>query len=855
MSEIMKLFKKILYVFLAVFAVSFGTISLVSCSNTTEQKEDSNWQEQVKFEDTSIEYDGKPHSILVTGAPEGAEITYQGNDKTKPGEYRVFAKVKYNDTELSLKAILTIEKCSSVITAEKNQVFYTCNNDPRPLYKLNNEEQSVSIVVKKGEQTVSSNSLYKIGTYTVELKAEKSTFYKESEVTSISVVVKESQFDSVSFASQDVLYDGQEHSLTLTGTLPENYSVTYENNVGTDAGIYYSKAQIKNANNEIVEQHCAILNIKKPNNEAFETYLDNFFVEYLEGDQLSINIFCEKPEDFGLEHYTAKWYTYTPSDNLEQDMEDTKEYFKSLLDELHAFSYDSLSSRQQIAYHQIDSFLSYQYQYYQIEDIDFMQLHYVDQFGGYVADFGTYMEAYSLRSKVEVEDIVSYVESTKTAFPSYLLFVKGKKDAGYALSNYTIEEMTNYLDEVLEAHHPDKNEYYYLQDVLCTKIDALDFLTADEKQSYKTKLINAFDECFIVGVKELRDGLQEYKNVLSNEETGYWAKYEKGSQLFTMELENLLGLDDFDVQDYIKEVQSAFAKYSSLSSKALDTLLTKYKIQTNADLSNFLSSHSIFNGTPEEMIDYLKEFATTIVPTLENTPNITIKEMDLASAKVSNAVAYYMKSALDNDKQEYITLNPVKLGDKNDVLGTMSHEGYPGHLYAYIFSKQLDIHNISKIMTSTAHGEGWATYVELKLYQYAMERTNDTALLDTLNYLYYNQLAGFLLETRLDAGIHIEHWSVEDVSRYLKSNGYNSGAAQEIYNLLIETPVSYAAYGYGKLFFYNIHEEAKEKLGGYYDEIKFNEVVLSKGWTSLGELKKTVDEYIAQECFKHNIKK
>ncbi len=848
----MKKIKKILYLFLVVFAVSFGTVALVSC-NGDKQQETSTWEEDVKFESTSVEYDGQPHSIKVTGAPEGAEISYEGNGKTKPGEYRVFAKVKYKEKELSLNAILTIEKCTSVITAEKNQVFYTNNNAARPLYTLNNEEQTVSVVVKKDNKSYPVNALYKAGTYTVELCAEKSTYYKKSDVVSITVEVKESQFDGVSFPSKEVVYDGTEQEILLEGTLPDSYSVTYKDNTKTEAGVYYSIAQIKDSNNEVIEEHHAILNIKQPNDQVFENYLDKFFIEYLEGDQISVNIFCEKPENFGLEHYSAKWYTYTPSQNPEADLEDTIAYFSSLLEELHAFSYDSLSSRQQIAYHQIDSFLTYQYKQYQIKDVEYMQLHYIDQFGGYVADFGTYMEAYALRGKTEIEDVIQYIESTRTAFPSYLLFVKEKKDAGYALSDYTISEMTNYLDEVLDAHHPEKEEFYYLQNVLCSKIDGLDFITSTEKKEYKTRIVSAFADCFYVGVKELRDGLQAYKGVLANEDQGYWAKYEKGAELFTLELSNLLGLENFDIKKYINEVQTAFNTYSKLSNDATTTLITKYKIQTNADLNRFFSQHSIFGGTPEEMIDYLKEFATTIVPTLDNTPNITIKEMDLASAKVSNAVAYYMKSALDNDKQEYITLNPVKLGDKNDVLGTMSHEGYPGHLYAYIFSKQLDLHNISKIMTSTAHGEGWATYVELKLYEYAMERTTDIQLLDVLNYLYYNHLAGFLLETRLDVGIHVEGWDVTRVGQFLKQNGYNQNAALDIYRLLIETPVSYAAYGYGKLFFYNLHQDAKEALGGYYDEIEFNTILLSKGWTSLGELKKTVDEYINQKTFKHNI--
>ena len=69
----MKKFKKICYLLLVLFAVSFTTITLVSCSPEEEIVEVA-WEKDVKFENTSFEYDGNPHSILVKGAPEGAKI-------------------------------------------------------------------------------------------------------------------------------------------------------------------------------------------------------------------------------------------------------------------------------------------------------------------------------------------------------------------------------------------------------------------------------------------------------------------------------------------------------------------------------------------------------------------------------------------------------------------------------------------------------------------------------------------------------------------------------------------------------------------------------------------------------------
>ena len=229
--------------------------------------------------------------------------------------------------------------------------------------------------------------------------------------------------------------------------------------------------------------------------------------------------------------------------------------------------------------------------------------------------------------------------------------------------------------------------------------------------------------------------------------------------------------------------------------------------------------------------------------------------MDVASAKVSNAVAYYMKSALDNTGSEYITLNPVKtkVSSQNDVLGTLAHEGYPGHLYAYIYSKELELSNLATVMTNTGHAEGWATYVQLKLYEYAKEQSDDEKFDAVMDYLYANELSSFLLETRLDAGIHLEGWTVEDIATYMTNLGYSGDSAESIYDLLVEIPTQYASYGYGKYIFIKLHNEAQKKLGIYYDEVEFNAMLLSKGWTDLEQLEKTYEDYMTIKCHEHGI--
>ena len=66
-------------------------------------------------------------------------------------------------------------------------------------------------------------------------------------------------------------------------------------------------------------------------------------------------------------------------------------------------------------------------------------------------------------------------------------------------------------------------------------------------------------------------------------------------------------------------------------------------------------------------------------------------------------------------------------------------------------------------------------------------------------------------------------------------------------------PNTYAAYGYGKYFFMKLHDEARFVLGKFYNEVEFNKMLLSKGWTNLGELEDTYKEYMEKTCHKFGI--
>ena len=151
-------------------------------------------------------------------------------------------------------------------------------------------------------------------------------------------------------------------------------------------------------------------------------------------------------------------------------------------------------------------------------------------------------------------------------------------------------------------------------------------------------------------------------------------------------------------------------------------------------------------------------------------------------------------------------------------------------------------------MTSTGHGEGWATYVTTKLYEYIRSNSDELKTQLVMDYLYATEISGFLLEARLDAGIHLQGWGPTEVANYMNKVGYGTDGAEDLYKMLIEMPSQYASYGYGKIVMLKLHNQAKKILGIHYDEIEFNAMILSYGWTDLQILEETYNEYMMTKC-------
>ncbi len=190
----------------------------------------------VVFANKAVTYNGESHSITATNLPDGVTVQYTGNNQINADEYTITARFTGDSANYEpiadKTATLTINKASVQKPAQDSTAFV-----------YNKTEQTYTLV-DNSLYTISGNKQTNAGNYTVtvSLKDKDNYHWDDQSVEDLSYPfnIAKATYDmsGVVFADKTVTYDGNVHSLTITGTLPNGISVSYENNDKTEADVY-----------------------------------------------------------------------------------------------------------------------------------------------------------------------------------------------------------------------------------------------------------------------------------------------------------------------------------------------------------------------------------------------------------------------------------------------------------------------------------------------------------------------------------------------------------------------------------------------------------------------------------------
>ena len=554
--------------------------------------------------------------------------------------------------------------------------------------------------------------------------------------------------------------------------------------------------------------------------QEFEQYLDDYFKDVVTDDTLTYNYTIRDGADYGLEEPEV---TLGDPGMTAEEIGQDKEEFEGWVKKLDAIDRSCLTEDQKLTYDVLD-------EYFEVSAGIFDNVYLYEPFSpmrGLQANIATNFTDYRYDDKGDVERYIELLGQIPDYFAEYLDFEQEKSEKGYFMSDAVCDKVISQCKDFVA----DK-ENHFMVTTFNDNIDALDFLTDEEKAEYKEANKQAVVNSLLPAFENVAAVLSGLKGTGTND--GGICNYDGGKEYYEYLLKNFAGTAK-SPEEVIDMLDTELQK--------LMVSLYQYYLGNQAAYEYFASNYdSIFAETDQmtasEMVDKMMETASEHYPDA-GTINYKAEALDKNLETIMDDVlAYYMAPAIDDPDNNLIRVNGLHT---DGMWTTLAHEGYPGHMLQNAYYMSTDPEPVRTLMNFLGYKEGWAMYACYdSLYYYEYEEPEYG---DTIAALYQlNDEMSYLMMGRVDLGINYEGWTLQDTADYLTKNGMDGSAAQELYTTMVGDPAVYQSYSTGYYEMKELRDYAEEKMGDDFDLKTFNTIILETGPCQFDILKEQVDK-------------
>ncbi|MCR5149446.1 MAG: DUF885 domain-containing protein [Eubacterium sp.] len=556
--------------------------------------------------------------------------------------------------------------------------------------------------------------------------------------------------------------------------------------------------------------------------KAFKEFEDDMFKDEISSNFFNYHFTLKDGSKYGIERPAASWGEVDWSDEA---VEKSKKEAKEQYDRLCAIDRNGLNETDQFSYdvYKEDIELSMEMQPYMLYDGDFSPMR------GIQSDFANKFTDYPFYEKQDVEDYVILLETSRDYIDKLLEFEKERAEKGYALSDYNLDDVIDQCNTFVKD-----GENHFLIEVFDNAIADLDFLTDEEKQTYKDRNKKAIIDVVIPAFNDIADTMSGLKGKAKTQ-LGY-SYYDNGQKFYELKFKQYTGST--------KTPDEAIAFLESRATEIVQEMSMIYMSDPDGyqeyvdNYGNHLADADKMNS--KDVVDILMETAMDDYPELPAIP-YTVSYLDKTLETIMDSVlAYYRSPALDMPSNNIIKVNG---GHLDGQWATLAHEGCPGHMYQNTYYMSTNPSNLRAVDGFLGYMEGWAKYAEYGSYlAYDFPNTEHDETIGRLSALEseYNMLfMGYI-----DLRVNYSGWTVEDVATYMAQKGFNSSAAEKMVNLFAGDPAAYQSYVIGYYEMKGLRDKAEQALGDKFDPVEFHRVILENGPCQYDILTEKVDEFI-----------
>ncbi len=559
--------------------------------------------------------------------------------------------------------------------------------------------------------------------------------------------------------------------------------------------------------------------------KVFAEFVDHQYKVSLESSYMNLHIYYMDPAKagFNMDNVDIVFGEVPTPENNKED----REYYKGLTETFQTFERKKLTKEQQEEYDclewelaTINDMLDEKYDYY-------TQLFAPPN--SLEANIISYMSTYELRNEREVQEVVAIINSLPKYVDDAINYAKAQQEKELFMTDF--DTVIEGCDDAISIGMDSS----VLKNLL-NHVDELDEITPENKDKYKKDITEAFEKSYLPSFQAIRDAMESMKGGYNNEEG--FATFPHGKEYFETYVNfalGTLGLTAEDIRDYIE-------KRSTLhTNEAMDIVMTNANDKYVMDFLNqkeFVTTYKDYN-------DILEEVKTKM---LADYPEVKSLEYNVEKADPEekltekNIAAYFLIPPIDGDHKQQMRVDPnTENVSSVDSYTTITHEGFPGHMYQYAYTYEKIASDYIKTLGVTGITEGYAVYSQYNSLKY-LDSFSD-AFKDIFA---INTMLSYLSYASLDVGINNDGWTLEETKEFLASEGYDldDETAKEIYDFLRCSPGTYEPYGYGYELIAELRENAELALGDKFNALDFNKALLDAGQTPYTVIKRHIAQYV-----------
>ena len=548
--------------------------------------------------------------------------------------------------------------------------------------------------------------------------------------------------------------------------------------------------------------------------ENFADIDRDFFCEYLKTDITSLHQMVKDPAAFGIDYDSVERSLGTYKEDPDREW---YVFMENTLARLDRVDQTTLSEQDKMAFDTL-----YQFCQWELEGEEFYGYYEpLAPYTGIQVDLPLVFWFYDLNSKQDVEDYLTLLADVPRFFQELLEYEQYRAEKlNLFMIEANLDRIIQDLDKIIEA-----KDTIFLIPLFMENIAKVPGLTEEEIKAYEDKnvalLTNEFNQAFVdlkAGLEALRPYCRESKGVKATGDEKYLRWFE------------------YTLKDRCADTMSPDG-ISNLLKNAYRTCLSNARQATQKG-GNYPSKFSL--GTVEENVNYCQKILDPWLPTLPEV-NVTYEEVSDELKDIASP-AFYLIPAFDDWQNNKIGLNDPQ--SARNLLSTLAHEGFNGHLYQYVYHRSMPGLSLSQqLVEPTAYAEAWSQFSE---YLLSRKASSTVKVYDLRTYQSYEQMATELLGYLC---VRVNYFGDSFTRAYEMFSTYFNYSEeefrQEIYNpFIIGHPFYYMPYAYGYARIINLMDIARKSIGSTkFDEKAFYAQYLNYGPSYFNLLADRLDQW------------